>query len=370
MNRLQTFEFTKGSRLIAISDIHGRYDLLDSLLKKVGYKKNVDNLILMGDYSQKGPYPLKTLRYIMELSKNDHVYCLLGNCDHGNYKIFYPKYVDNEFISLLNIKTSLLYDMKNEYFSKYPEKINLTYKELQKEMELEFEKELSFLKGLPLMLETKDFLFVHAGVDKIRNYHNSWYRSIFMKRYFYYQGHLLDKIVVCGHMPVTIYRDEFDDNILFDFKRKIISIDGGMVVKAGGDLNALIIENMNNRYIYKYSRCNGLNKRKLLNDSYGIKRGKGACWPNFKLKVIEEGKYFSKILLEDINEITYIKNEYINHEKNSALDDCPASILDIKKDEYVGIVDDTCKGYTLVKYKGKQGWIKRDLLGGVNEEDS
>ena len=43
--------------------------------------------------------------------------------------------------------------------------------------------------------------------------------------------------------------------------------------------------------------------QKLLDDSIGINRGKGACWPNFKLKVLDEGKYFSKILSKLLSNI-------------------------------------------------------------------
>lgn len=370
MKRLQTFKFPIDSRVIAISDIHGRFDILDELLNKVNYIKGKDILVLMGDYSQKGKYPLKTLRYIMNLSSINNVYCLLGNCDHGNYKIFNLEYLNNEFKDLLSIETSLLYDMKEEYYNNNSQKKDITLEELQKDIEKEFEHELNFLKNLPLMLETDDFLFVHAGVDKIKDYHNSLYRSVFMLKYFYYQGHLVDKMVVCGHFPVTIYRNEFNDNILFDFDRKIISIDGGMTVKAGGELNALIIEKNSSGYIYNQISCNGLVQKTLLNDSIGLYRGKGPCWPNFKLKVLEEGIYFSKILLEEINEITYIKNEYLDINKTKAKDDCPASILSVSKGETVGIVDDTCKGYVLVKYQGKQGWIKKELIEGEQNEES
>lgn len=361
MNRLQTFKFPSNTRLIAISDIHGRYDLLDELLNKVKFNNN-DILVLMGDYSQKGKYPLKTLRYIMNLSKQNNVYCLLGNCDHGNYKIFDPKYLNNDFKILLDIKTSLLYDMKKEYFSTNKQDINLSLSDLQMKLLHEYNDEITFLKGLPLMLETDDFLFVHAGLDKIRNYYNSWYRSIFMKRYFYYQGHLADKNVICGHMPVTIYRNEFNDNILIDLKRKIISIDGGMTVKAGGQLNALIIYKKNNKYIYTQDNVDGLPTKVLSEDSIGEKRGRGPCWPYFNLEIIEEGEYFSKIRLLDNNEITYIKNEYVNKLRTSSIDDCPAEILNIKKGSKVGIVDNTCEGYVLVKYQGKQGWIRKEII--------
>ena len=67
-------------------------------------------------------------------------------------------------------------------------------------------------------------------------------------------------------------------------------------------------------------------------------------------------------MINATKEITYIKNEYLINDNQSAYDDCPAKVLGIKKGEMVEIINDSCSGYTLVKYKGKQGWIKKGDL--------
>lgn len=358
MVKIENIVFDEKARIIVISDIHGQIDILKKLLKKIKYKESIDYLILLGDYAQKGKYPLKTLRYIMELSLIPRVHALLGNCDHGNFKLFWEEYLDKDFKEMLSNPHSLLYDMFQEYKFVNNNANNCSLGILQKEMRNYYNKELSFLENLPYMIESNDLLFVHAGLDKISDYHNSFYRSIFMKRYFFNEGHLAKKMVICGHFPVTIYKDEFDDNIIIDEEKQIICIDGGLVVKDGGQLNALIINKDNNKYIYKKEYENGLPSKKMLKESKGIFRGKGACWPNFKIKVLEKGSFFSKVLLTETNQITYIKNEYINESKTASIDDCPASILDVPKGEIVGIINNNCSGYVLIKYQGKQGWIK------------
>lgn len=365
MIRTQNLELPENARIIVISDIHGRIDVLKKLLTKVQYQKNEDYLILLGDFAQKGPYPLITLRYIMELSKYKNVYPVIGNCDRGNYKVFFKEWKDTYFKELLNIQGSVLYDMRTEYLEK---ENNLEFDNLDLDKKQEilhdyFKKEITFLENLPLMIETNDFIFVHAGIDKIRDYHLSYYKTIYMKRYFYFQGHLADKIVVCGHMPVTIYnRTEFNDNIIMDFNKKIISIDGGMTVKEGGQLNALIINKKANTYTYSQESEDGLSLKRLIKDSKEIYRGKGTCWPNYEVEVLEKDEYFTKVLLKGTNEITYVKNEYLVDNDTKTYDDCPASILGIKRHELVGIINDSCAGYVLVKYKGKQGWIEKGVL--------
>lgn len=365
MVKIENIEFEDKARIIVISDIHGRIDILQKLLTKVAYIENKDYLILLGDYAQKGKYPLETLRYIIKLCTYERVYALLGNCDHGNFKAFKKEYLDTEFKEMLVNPHSLLYHMFQEYKQVNSEAIYLEPNILQELMLKYFTKELSFIESLPYIIESKDLLFVHAGIDKIDDYHNSFYRNIFMKRYFANEGHLAPKMVICGHFPVTIYcQDEFNDNIVIDNEKQIISIDGGMVVKDGGQLNALIITKNGDKYIYDTMYEDGLPLVKTKRKSQGLKRGKGACWPNFNLEIIEKGTHFTKIRLINTNEITYIKNEYINKNGNVAIDDCPASILEVPAGVNVGVVNDNCSGYVLIKYQGKQGWIKKETIEG------
>lgn len=362
MTKIKKITFEANSRIIVVSDIHGCYNLLEKLLLKINYQKGIDYLILLGDFSQKGPYPLKTLRYIMKLSLNNYVYPILGNCDRGNYKVFFDEQLNTEFKKLLDQKNTLLYDMKEEY-----QQINNSFeimnlKDKQKALEKYFENEINFLKSLPLMIETKDFIFVHAGIDKIRNYEKTFYQSLYMRKYFYFQGHLADKFVVCGHMPVTIYTlNEMNDNIIIDEQKKIISIDGGLMVKEGGQLNGLIINYDNNKFQFEKTFVDDLPQKKLQKSQEGLFRGKGICWPYYNLEILERGQHFSKIKIIETNEITFIKNEYLKSDY-LAFDDCAASILNIKKGEVVGIVNDNCSGYVLVKYKGIQGWINKGVL--------
>ena len=67
-------------RIIAVSDIHGNLPYLRALLSKVGFSQN-DELIIDGDFLEKGEYSLETLRYLMRLSQRGNVHAVCGNCD-------------------------------------------------------------------------------------------------------------------------------------------------------------------------------------------------------------------------------------------------------------------------------------------------
>ena len=67
-------------RIIVVSDILGNYEAFTRLLAKVHYTHE-DYLILLGNLVERGPESLRTLRYIMELSRSRRVFAVTGDMD-------------------------------------------------------------------------------------------------------------------------------------------------------------------------------------------------------------------------------------------------------------------------------------------------
>ena len=102
-----------------IGDIHGHYDELVSLLKNLGYSfqngiwKNGDRIpVFVGDYIDRGPKILETLKLVRDLTESGNGIALMGNheynfiCMHNydsNGKPFRKRNEDN----LKNIKDTL-----------------------------------------------------------------------------------------------------------------------------------------------------------------------------------------------------------------------------------------------------------------------
>lgn len=65
-----------------ISDIHGNLRALQALLVEVNFQYDgSDRLYLLGDYIDWGPDAIATLQYVMRLSGQPYVSCLMGNHD-------------------------------------------------------------------------------------------------------------------------------------------------------------------------------------------------------------------------------------------------------------------------------------------------
>ena len=71
-------------RLLVIGDIHGEYDQLQEVLKKADYDQKQDQLILVGDYIDRGNQSRKVVKSVRELVENGAI-ALKGNHEDMAY---------------------------------------------------------------------------------------------------------------------------------------------------------------------------------------------------------------------------------------------------------------------------------------------
>ncbi|KAA2301020.1 serine/threonine protein phosphatase, partial [Clostridioides difficile] len=69
------------NRTIMISDIHGYIDPFNQLLDDINYNSKYDQLILLGDYVDRGPNSKEVVKEVIRLVKENHAIALRGNHD-------------------------------------------------------------------------------------------------------------------------------------------------------------------------------------------------------------------------------------------------------------------------------------------------
>ena len=111
-----------------------------------------------------------------------------------------------------------------------------------------------FMDSLPDVVFINDeIVLVHAGIDDLNNIPEY---SISLLKYdrFYELSKPQDKLMIVGHYPTRNYRADVSCvNPIFDFKKKIISIDGGNHIVKGGQINFVWIESLDTmNFMYKY----------------------------------------------------------------------------------------------------------------------
>ena len=95
-------------RTIVISDVHGCYDELTQLLERCCYHPSMDQLILLGDYVDRGPMSKQTIGYVIQLVKGGAI-ALRGNHDqmfldfiNSDDRQVAQQYIANGGLSTLN----------------------------------------------------------------------------------------------------------------------------------------------------------------------------------------------------------------------------------------------------------------------------
>ena len=199
-------EIEPGRRVLVISDIHANIPYFQGLLEKVGFCRD-DILILNGDFLEKGPESLKTLREVMALTEKGNVIPIMGNCDDWAAIFSMDTHWEKNLQKYLRYRRSgLLWDMARELGL---DPMNLPgFDAFKRMLAARFRAEFAFLKMLPQAVQTGRYTFAHAAVypDKPLEAHtvgellrcDAWYKL----------GYSFDDWVVVGHYPVMLYCDD------------------------------------------------------------------------------------------------------------------------------------------------------------------
>ena len=233
------------SRIIVISDIHGNLAYLRGLTEKLALQPD-DQLVLLGDLVEKGPESLATLRFIMGLGEKCRLYPVLGNCDFWHLWVdgSDPSGDESTMRHLLNQKetarSGLILDMCEEIRADLRPDSDLFI--LKTALRLCFRREFDFLRSIPYALETDRYIFVHGGIPEGETLESAGPWKCMKLDSFYSRRPRFDKWLICGHTPVCLYgNDRISAVPIIDADCRVISIDGGCVLKDDGQLNALII---------------------------------------------------------------------------------------------------------------------------------
>ena len=132
----------------AITDIHGRLDLLNAALSEID-KRGGGKIVFLGDYCDRGPESRGVIERVRELSESDNVVCLFGNHE----EIFV------EFVRELQRRSSMFYNNGRGATVQ-------SYRLADGSIDISaMENHAEWMTGLPRYHRDERRLFVHAGID-------------------------------------------------------------------------------------------------------------------------------------------------------------------------------------------------------------
>lgn len=354
---VKPIEISKTRRTLVVSDIHGNLPLLRGLLRKVNFGPE-DDLYILGDMLERSETGLDTLRYVMELSQGDNVYTLLGNCDNLTLEFvyggeehsdtFYPWWFRRFGERCAVVKMARLAGASLASPADYPA--------ARRAIREKFAPELDFLRSLPHIFLSDEYLFVHGGVPREDRLEELDAFGCMKNDDFLSQGHTFRRWVVVGHWPVTLYREDIPSaRPILDYDRHIASIDGGCTLKADGQLNALILPQRPGED-FSYVAYDGFPVMTALDDQEPSKDSLNIRWGRSRLEVLSEGPEFCRCRhLETGREMDILTQYLFRDEKGTYCEDSTDYRLPVKAGDRLSVVCRTSRG-TLCKKDGATGW--------------
>jgi len=345
-------------KIIAISDVHGHVDHLKNLISKVNLKED-DYLIIIGDFINRGPQSYETFKYIQQLSKRSNTIILKGNHEAFIY----------EFITDAKRSSRLLNFLQKGYYETLINDLvglsdlDLNHcssgENLHKHITHNYSDILNFINELPTLVEFDEFIFVHGGYDS--NFDINKDENKFLK-YDNYNAlsPINEKNIVVGHWPTSNLRKYSFSNLpIFNNKKNIISIDGGVGVKSSGELNALIIEKNNGKIKYDCIQENNFKKVTIKKEhNFEPENITLINYPNFDIEIIEKGPILSLCKHLHSNKLLSVFNCLIEKQRNKTL--LSTTYINNFLNLSIGTSVDLCAKYddcALVKYQDEFGWV-------------
>ena len=345
--------FEPGRRIIAVSDIHGNLPFFRGLMERVKLTPD-DILVLLGDILEKGQDSLALMRHVMELSQTHTIYPICGNCDGLVLRFFESDDLDQRFFSfyLPRRGESTIRQLAKEAGVDQTDDLP----RLRRDLRTAFPREWAWLRSMPTILETEHLVFVHGGVPSLEGMDRLERWRCMKNDDFLGQGHIFDKWVIVGHWPVTLY----DPNIpsaapIIKKDRKIISIDGGCVLKDDGQLNALIIPEESSED-FRWMAWDGLPVAKALDSQAPSQDSVNVRWGRSALVMVEEGEETSLCRHLETGRVLPVLNNYLHRDEGGLwCEDSTDYRLPVSAGDSLTIVQETEHG-CLCKKDGVTGW--------------
>ncbi|MCR4897588.1 MAG: hypothetical protein K5892_00020 [Acholeplasmatales bacterium] len=353
-------------RLIFVADIHGDINTFKEGLQRINFNSN-DELFLIGDFTEKGDetYNLKTFRYIMELDKNfSNFHVLAGNCDEV-LRFILPKDAKEKFLYFVNEhKRSILNDMAIEM--NYPISYKMDVDDFVAKVQEKYKDLYEYMDNLAdVMFLNDEIVLVHGGLDDIDNIPEY---SLPMLKYdrFYELSPIQKKLMIVGHYPTRNYRaDVASVNPIFDFRKKIISIDGGNHVCKGGQINFIILESLNTMN-FSYIYVDHYEKYEMKEDVFyeKPKNRVNITFVDNEVELVDKDLDFSFIRHKKTNQFMWVHNSSLYQDKGTLkyyAYDATNEFLSLKKGSVISIIR-RGEPYSIVKFDGYIGLIESRYL--------
>lgn len=350
-------------RLVAISDIHGHLDMLKGLIDKVQLRDE-DYLVILGDFVNKGPDSIGTYEYVRQLGQRKNTVVLKGNHESFMHRPLLENDRFDEVVAYLQTdpyETILQKFALASEFDFYGCESSDVFRD---HLLSHYEEAFNYLDQLPILMYFDKFLFVHGGFNEKFKLPDDETR--YLKYDFYDEiAERQKQPTVVGHFPTCIIRENKMSNLpFFNEEKNIISIDGGIGVKATGELNAFVIERRAGMHTFDCIQQDVF-EEVVITKTHDFESEPPVYvrWPHKTIEVLEKGDTMTRCRhVQTGKEFTVFNSLIVKKQKRYELKtDYANNFMNLS----VGTTVKKCKVFedcVLVKHKDDFGWIHPDQI--------
>jgi serine/threonine protein phosphatase 1 len=177
-------------RILVIGDIHGCFLKLAKLMEKVKLNPEIDKLIFLGDYVDRGDQSKEVVDYLVQLKRRQPSTVFLL----GNHEQMLKEFLDGQNINPFLVnggkKTLDSYFGDNRLYSSQDPKTIFPPDHVE------------FFDSLAPYFETEKYIFVHAGLrEGIPLRSQDPFDLLWIREDFYFSKFDFGKTVIFGHTP-------------------------------------------------------------------------------------------------------------------------------------------------------------------------
>lgn len=352
-------EFPKGRRVLVTSDIHGHANHLARLLEQARFAAD-DILVIVGDLLERGTENLQVVRDVMQLSHTHTVYTLLGNVDEWAL----DKVLSLDAEGLMRDMEAFLAHYGGSFIHDLARELGM---EVSPTMDLEafragvrrhFAPEYAFMEGLPTILQTPEYTFVHGGIPEgpVDALEGQPARMLTKRDAFMDEGLTMDRWTIVGHWPVCLYAGEtMQFSPIINAAQRIIAIDGGCGVKPEGQLNLLMLQDGR----IEWSSYDDLPKRVALDAQAAANPGHHITYMNGDVDILAHENGLTQVRHRPTGHVMWVPDVqlFTGQDGTVRCSDISDYRLPVSPGDTLTILWETARG-TVCKKDGVEGWYR------------
>ncbi len=350
-------------RILFMSDIHGDIKLFQQALDHVHFSDR-DYLFVLGDMIEKGDYldNIAMLDFIIKLNQKPNVYFMSGNCDEV-FRFILPPLDKDEFLYYaLDKQKSIINDLA--YRLNYTLSEDMDIEDFIQKVQQSYPQYYEFIDQLPDVIFINDTLvLVHGGIEDITQIPKQSIQVLKFDR-FLEVSKPQPKTMIVGHYPTRNYRTDIASvNPIFDRRKNIISIDGGNNIVKGGQINIVMLDNLQ-KMNFSFECVDHYPKYKITENIYydHPKNLFNICFGKNEVNIISKDLDFYLIQPIGSEDLLWVHEEFIiKKEHKYYCYDGSNTFLSLKKGEEISIIK-KAKPYSLIKHNGVIGLIESKYI--------